>query len=709
MVKVNESKHEDLHGPQSSMSSDGSFVVLERSPPQQPSSQFLPQPQQQSMVCPPVPPHNSYVGDLPRLESQVSQNSSIMVGSIPADLSPEEIQRKLHEVLQENLELKETLQQNNLAMKQQFNTLVMWQEELRKVHANHKAKFTETKELVFKLRAENTELRRIIEETKNEGSSPPSSSETELKMENVALKGRIAELQQKLATPVPRREQMPGGPPSKKEQELSALVEQLNRQLETAERARRQLTVDVERVTAQRKRLEQDLVTHKTELEDQKTQLHKAHDEREELEHKITRLMEQHRQELHEYAVIENERQQAGGISQSSAREIQRLVSQLDEQRALVNTLTHQLKDERAKVAAMSAGRAAPVTVNEHANLASDLKGCEETLGQITNCLDRESERFSSLDSWLQVAADSMNQIKGKQSVDVKAVETLKAEIQQLRNLLVHEKALSQEKKRNLEEAESKFHKLNIEYQRLLNELQSFQKEQKSLELQNNTYLEVQAKGFKERIDSMTAQLLTKEEALTQKNQEVTQMRDKLKKLELENEAITILKAQVEVYQSDFNAEREARENLAGEKERLAEDLRHLQRRNQQLLDELEAYQQRQFEEIQRQVPATTVASAPSAAVMAGGWNTIATPGRTQGQKLNIRTSPNRTSPGRTSPARPSPIPQSPQTPAPEEHDGPPFRGLTEQIVVYCPQCGMEFRSLTSLEEHIMDCLNLET
>jgi len=68
---------------------------------------------------------------------------------------------------------------------------------------------------------------------------------------------------------------------------------------------------------------------------------------------------------------------------------------------------------------------------------------------------------------------------------------------------------------------------------------------------------------------------------------------------------------QVEVYQSDFNAEREARENLAGEKERLAEDLRHLQRRNQQLLDELEAYQQNQFEQMQRQTPPHTAPTTP--------------------------------------------------------------------------------------------------
>jgi chromosome segregation ATPase len=112
-------------------------------------------------------------------------------------------------------------------------------------------------------------------------------------MENVELKGKIAELQQKLSTPVPRREQLHVGPPSKKEQELSTLLEQVNRQLETAERARRQLTVDVERVTAQRTRLERDMTAQKTEMEEQKEQLQKLQKEKEELEQRITLLMEQ--------------------------------------------------------------------------------------------------------------------------------------------------------------------------------------------------------------------------------------------------------------------------------------------------------------------------------------------------------------------------------------------------------------------------------
>lgn len=44
-------------------------------------------------------------------------------------------------------------------MKQQFNTLTMWQEEVAKVHQNHKQKFAETKDLINHLKQENAELK----------------------------------------------------------------------------------------------------------------------------------------------------------------------------------------------------------------------------------------------------------------------------------------------------------------------------------------------------------------------------------------------------------------------------------------------------------------------------------------------------------------------------------------------------------------------
>ena len=49
------------------------------------------------------------------------------------------------------------------------------------------------------------------------------------------------------------------------------------------------------------------------------------------------------------------------------------------------------------------------------------------------------------------------------------------------------------------------------------------------------------------------------------------------------------------MYQGDFRAEREAREALATDREKLRDDMRHLQTRNTQLVDELETYQRRNF------------------------------------------------------------------------------------------------------------------
>lgn len=87
------------------------------------------------------------------------KSMSIDYKSMVSSLSITEMQRRLTELLQENVKLKETLRQNNESMKQQFNTLAMWQEEVTKVHQNHKQKFAETKDLINHLKQENTELK----------------------------------------------------------------------------------------------------------------------------------------------------------------------------------------------------------------------------------------------------------------------------------------------------------------------------------------------------------------------------------------------------------------------------------------------------------------------------------------------------------------------------------------------------------------------
>lgn len=84
---------------------------------------------------------------------------SIDYNSMIASWDTAELHQKLSELLQENVKLKETLKQNNIAMKQQFNNIATWQEEIMKVHQNHKKKFSETRELINYLKKENTELK----------------------------------------------------------------------------------------------------------------------------------------------------------------------------------------------------------------------------------------------------------------------------------------------------------------------------------------------------------------------------------------------------------------------------------------------------------------------------------------------------------------------------------------------------------------------
>lgn len=74
-------------------------------------------------------------------------------------MATNEVHQKLEELLQENTKLKETIKQNNLAMKKQLNTMVSWQEMVVKLHEHHREKFKETTSLIGNLKQENLELK----------------------------------------------------------------------------------------------------------------------------------------------------------------------------------------------------------------------------------------------------------------------------------------------------------------------------------------------------------------------------------------------------------------------------------------------------------------------------------------------------------------------------------------------------------------------
>lgn len=95
-------------------------------------------------------------------------------------MSHEEIESKVAELLQENVKLKEMLAQNNRSMKGQFNKLMSWQEELMKVHENHKRKFSETRNMIRLLQEENMELKTKLTSTESLMNSQCSSKQVNI-------------------------------------------------------------------------------------------------------------------------------------------------------------------------------------------------------------------------------------------------------------------------------------------------------------------------------------------------------------------------------------------------------------------------------------------------------------------------------------------------------------------------------------------------
>ena len=71
------------------------------------------------------------------------------------------------------------------------------------------------------------------------------------------------------------------------------------------------------------------------------------------------------------------------------------------------------------------------------------------------------------------------------------------------------------------------------------------------------------------------------QDELKEEKLKVSQLNERIRQLESELENLPLALAQAEIYQADFNAERKAREEIAGEKADLQEEIRRLKQLNE--------------------------------------------------------------------------------------------------------------------------------
>jgi len=161
--------------------------------------------------------------------------------------------------------------------------------------------------------------------------------------------------------------------------------------------------------------------------------------------------------------------------------------------------------------------------------------------------------------------------------------------------------------------------------------------------------------NIRDNVDSLTRRLQAAEDALARERGELVGAHERLLEAATQLESLPLLQAQLEVYRADFQAEREARERIAGEKAELEEQLR----------------------------------GAGPGLVLGAGREAGGQLGREAGGQLGqIPATVN---------TRPSALPRPPAaraTPDPAE------------VQFACPKCNREFRNTTLLTRHVNDCLD---
>ncbi|KAJ2948258.1 hypothetical protein O0L34_g7488 [Tuta absoluta] len=507
--------------------------------------------------------------------------ASLMVASslITDDKSTEELQKQFGELLDENVILKETLKKNNESMKEQFLMIASCQEDMMKTHMIHKEKFDETRELVEKLRQENKKLKSDIARLAD--SEPHKSNDT-----------------------------TSSGPLSALEFVTSPdddTINKLTAQLELVEKQRRQVIVENEKLTWQKESLETIVDATSKERDDLKEKIKNIEMQQSSIESDyIHKINLQNNTILDLNTKLDSATNSMSILSTSELTKRDETIRQLDEKiTALRNDLKHAqlklLESESVKLEFSKYKSGVLDTVKMYKDQIIDLQN---------RLKEAQTTVFQPVRFSISSEPDNTSSEYATFMANVKLYDKTLKHIAELLNLVTHGSVDSLVQCLGVVSSllDFKLERSNVDqFKSSLADLKQ------TLEKQHNTALSNigQIRGtltifegiFKDHNELLKKAVkkteVTKQappppnvdqltSALVARGQELQTLQSEIAALKAHKEDADLLKAQLDLYKSDFEAERESREKMASEKENILADLRTTQKRNQELLMQLE-------------------------------------------------------------------------------------------------------------------------
>ncbi|XP_029471230.1 optineurin [Rhinatrema bivittatum] len=465
-------------------------------------------------------------------------------------ITPENMIQQINELILENNELKEAMRQNNQAMKGRFEELSVWRGKQMEERELYESKFRAAQQRLCEVSSENEQLKRDLQSQKER---------EEAREELEQLKAQVMRLQAEKA-------------------DLLAIISEL--QIKVNMGSSEDSFVEI-RIA---KREENDASKANNDTPEQTTSeleayISKSSDETknylESEEATVSRLLQSLREESVKVEKLEEELR----IAQHRLAEVEEKAAAVSEDGTQTEeNVEKKLEEDSTTAEFVSEVESLKLQIK---SLCKELQEAHVKLNEAERLKKRLQEKCQALD---QKLSEHDAELGEKQQLQF-SVRKLELQVESMGEEIRIEKAKTENEMLQSIKLQDAFDKLTLEQADARQTIED-------LRSKESARVQVVANELNEKLEKA-------ERALAEKQLEIDKLKLMCKSQEEERETISLLRTQLEIYCSDFHAEREAREKIHGEKEQLAIQLEFMLKENARIQQDLDCHVRESLAEMQ--------------------------------------------------------------------------------------------------------------
>ncbi|XP_009698827.1 PREDICTED: optineurin [Cariama cristata] len=452
--------------------------------------------------------------------------------------TPEEMVQQMKELITENNELKEAMKLHNQAMKDRYEELSIWRKKQKEEREFYELRFKEAKQCLLAKCIENEQLQQQLQSLKEKEEGAEMEGSMAPEKEARQLKSQVQRLQAEKA-------------------DLLAIISELQVKLNiSTDDSFVEIGMNEGEVNRTAKEQQENSGEMASNIA---TYMNKPVDESKNLESEeltVSQLL----------CCLRNETQKREKLEKELQDHKERL-SELEKEAS--NCLESGTQTEHEEEESSEAVGSEVETLNlQVCALFKELQEAHEKLKEAELIQKRLQEKCQVLERKSLAAASELEE---KQQL-IYTIKKLELQVESMQAEVKLEQAKTHEEK-------ARYSSLQDAYSKLLPELTEAMKTISEMKLKELDRVD------KVVVEQLNAKVELAEQALAAKQLQIDEMKQIIAKQEEDLETMAVLRAQMEVYCSDFHAERAAREKIHEEKEQLAVQLAYLLKEQQNLED----------------------------------------------------------------------------------------------------------------------------